>query len=112
MPVMSDRQVVGANATVTNVLAGKIAEFLSAPSRVGIYATASAVGLNVTVLIGGESILDDQEVSAANRYPIIPDDFVVEGGGVPGDRIVVRLRNTTGAGITAFSRVEVSPVMM
>jgi hypothetical protein len=110
MPVMTDRQVVAANATVQNVLAGKLAEFLSEASRVALYATASAVGLNYSLLIGGEAILDDQEASSANRFPVVPDDFLAEGGGVPGDRIIVRVRNTTGAGITAFTRVETSPV--
>lgn len=110
MPVMTDRQSVAANATVQNVLAGKLAEFLSEASRVALYATGSAVGLNYSLLIGGEALLDDQEVSGANRFPLVPDDFVAEGGGVPGDRIIVRVRNTTGAAITAFTRVETSPV--
>jgi len=110
MPVMTDRQSVGANATVANVIVGKLAEFLSEPSRVALYATGSAVGLNYSLLIGGESLLDDQEVNAQNRFPLIPDDFVVEGGGLPGDRLIVRVRNTTAGAITAFTRVEVNPM--
>lgn len=110
MPVMTDRQSVAANATVQNVLAGKLAEFLSDPSRVALYGTGSAVGLNYSLLIGGESVVDDQEVSAANRFPVVPDDFVAEGGGLGGDRIIVRVRNTTAGAITAFTRVEVNPV--
>jgi len=106
---MTDRQSVGANATVSNALSGKTHEFISEPSIVRLFATASAVGLNVTLIIGSETVLDDQEVNAQNRLPIVPDDFVVEGGGLPGDRIVLRLRNTTGAAITAFSSVEVIP---
>jgi hypothetical protein len=110
MPIMTDRQSVAANSTVQNVLAGKLAEFLSDPSRVALYAAASAVGLNYSLLIGGESVVDDQECSAANRFPVVPDDFLAEGGGLGGDRIIVRVRNTTGAAITAFTRVEVNPV--
>ena len=110
MPVMTDRQSVAANATVQNVIVGKLAEFLSERSRVALYATGSAVGLNYSLLIGGEAVLDDQEVSAANRFPLVPDDFVVEGGGLQGDRIIVRVRNTTAGAITAFTRVETSPV--
>lgn len=110
MPVMTDRQAVAANSTVQNVLTGKLAEFLSEPSRIALYATGSAVGLNYSLLIGGESLLDDQEVSAANRFPLVPDDFLAEGGGLAGDRIIVRVRNTTGAPITAFTRVETTPV--
>lgn len=110
MPVMTDRQSVAANTTIQNVLAGKLAEFLTEASRVALYATGSAVGLNYSLLIGGEATVDDQEVSAANRFPVVPDDFVAEGGGFQGDRIIVRVRNTTAGAITAFTRVETNPV--
>jgi hypothetical protein len=109
MPIMTDRQSVPANTTIQNVIQGKLHEFLSEPSRIGLYATGSAVGLNYSLLIGGEALVDDQEVSAANRFPVVPDDFVAEGGGLQGDRILVRVRNTTGAAITAFTRVEINP---
>jgi len=109
MAIMSDRQSVGANATVANVLSGKVHEFLTGPSVVRFYGDASAVGLNTTFLVGNESIVQDQEVSAANRFPIIPDDFIAESGGISGDRVVISYRNTTGAAITAFTRVEVEP---
>jgi len=110
MPVMTDRQSVAANAQVDNVLVGKLAEFLTEPSRVALYATGSAVGLRYSLLIGGEALVDDQEVSAANRFPLVPDDFVAEGGGLQGDRLIVRVRNTTGGAITAFTRVQTNPV--
>ncbi len=43
---MTDRQSVAANATVQNVLAGNLNEFLQANSLVNLYASAAAVGLN------------------------------------------------------------------
>jgi len=107
---MTDRQSVAANTTIANVIAGKLAEFLEEHSRVALYATGSAVGLNYSLLIGGEAVVDDQEVSSANRFPVVPDDFVAEGGGLVGNRIIVRVRNTTAAAITAFTRVEVNPI--
>lgn len=110
MPVMTDRQSVAANATVQNVLAGKQNEFLSEQGLVSLFATASAVGLNMSLIIGGEVIIDDQECNAQNRMPIVPDDFLGQGGGLPGDRVIVRLRNTTGGAITAFTRLETTPI--
>lgn len=109
MAIMSDRQSVAANATVANALAGKVHEFLTGPSIVRFYATASAVGMNCSFLVGNESIVQDQEISAANRFPVVPDDFVGESGGIAGDRIIISYRNTTGGAITAFTRVEVEP---
>lgn len=109
MPVMTDRQSVAANATVQNALAGKLAEFLTENSVVSMFATAAAVGMNMSLIIGGEVLVDDQEVNALNRLPVIPDDFVGQGGGFAGDRVILRYRNTTGAAIITFSRVETVP---
>ena len=110
MPRMSDRQSVGANAVVANVLTGKLHEFLSEDSIVRCYAVAAAVGLNVSLLVGGESIVQDQEISGAGGFPVIPDHFVAEGAGFAGDRVILSLRNTTAAAIVATSIVETEPI--
>jgi len=110
MPVMTDRQSVAANSVVVNAVAGKLHEFAERPCVVRLYCCASAVGLNVSLLLGGASKCQDQEINAQNRMPIVPDDFVVEGGLLPGQRIVLSYRNTTGGAITAFSRVDVIPI--
>ena len=109
MNTMTDRQSVAANATVANVLSGKLHEFVTQESVVRVYGTAAAVGLFMSCLVGGESVVQDQELSAQNRMPIVPDDFVAEIGAVPGDRILVSLRNSTAAAIIGFTRVEVEP---
>lgn len=110
MSVMSDRQSVGANAVVTNALSGKVHEFLARPSVIRLYATASAVGLNMTLLIDGVAVVNDQEVNAQNRMPLIPDDLFAMGVGNAGSRLVLSYRNTTGAAITGFSHVDVEPI--
>ncbi len=107
---MSDVQSIAANTVVQNVLAGKLDEFLREPSRLALYMSASAVGINVSLLIAGEAATDDQTISASNRFPVVPDDFVVEAGGIPGDRVLVRARNTTAGAITVNTRLEVNPV--
>lgn len=107
---MTDRQSVAANSVVQNALTGKSHEFISEPSAVRLFATGSAVGLFFTFIVGDTVVVEDQEVNAQNRMPITPDDFLAEAGGLPGDRIVVKIRNSTGAAITAFTSVEVLPV--
>ncbi len=106
---MTDRQSVAANATVQNVFAGNLNEFLQANSLVNLYASAAAIGLNLTLIVGDEIFLDDQEVSAQNRMPLVPDDLVVQAAGFQGDRVIVRYRNTTGAAIVGFARVDMIP---
>ncbi|MGH8458304.1 MAG: hypothetical protein ACRESV_03040 [Nevskiales bacterium] len=106
---MSDRQSVAANTTTGNVLAGKTAEFISEPSIVQLYALAAAVGVFITLIIGDEIVVEDQEIASAAGFPIIPDHFVAEGGGFPQDRVILKYRNSTGAAIVVQSRVQVEP---
>lgn len=110
MASMTDVRSVPANSVVENVLAGKIFEFADRNSVVSLLGTASAVGLRISFMIGAEVQLDDQEISSANRFPLTPDDFLTRGGALKGDRVVVRLRNTTVGAITAFTRVEMEGV--
>lgn len=111
MALMTDRRSVAANATVDNVLAGKIDEFLKMNSLVRLFACAEAVGLNISLIVGNQIILDDQEVPARAAGVSItkPDDFVIEAGGLAGDRMILRLRNTTGAAIIVRTQLETIP---
>lgn len=110
MPRMSDRREVAANSVVENVLSGKLHEFLPSNSLVRLMATGEAVGIRVSMLIGGESVVQDQEVSGANRFPVFPDDIVTEAAGLPGDRITVSVRNTTAGALDSFITVDVQPM--
>lgn len=110
MSTMSDVRAVAANTRTANILAGKPFEFAAAPSIVNIYIVASAVGLRADVLIGGESIVSDEEMSSANRFPQTDTDLFARHGAAIGDRIFIALRNTTGAAITGNTLVEVLPL--
>lgn len=110
MARMTDIQTIGANAQVDNVIAGKGAEFLSEDSVIRLLAVAAAAGIRTTFMVGGEAIVQDQEISGVNRFPIFPDDTVAEGAGFGGDRILVSMRNTTGAGIAVTTIVDIEPV--
>ena len=107
MSAMTDVRSVAANATVDNVLTGKIFEFAPTNAVASLLASASAVGMRISFIIGNEVQLDDQEISSANRFPLNPDDYMARGGALKGDRLVLRLRNTTAGAITAFTRLEV-----
>lgn len=110
MAIMTDSQSVAANATVANVLAGKPFEFVGRPSIVRVYCTSSAAGINATLLVGGVTAVNDQQISAANRFPIRPDDMFVDAAAPAGSRLVLSFRNTTAGALTVISMVEVIPV--
>jgi len=109
MAMMTDTQSVGGNAVVQNAVAGKSQEFIKEPSVVSLSATGSAIGLFMTFIVGEEVIIEDQAIPLTNRFPIVPDDTLASGGGFPGDRVIVKIRNSTGGALTSWVRVDVEP---
>jgi hypothetical protein len=99
---------IAANTKVDNILAGKVGEFVTRPSIVRVRAAAAAAGMRITILGAGVNVVDDQEISQANRWPILPDDLVTEFALTgPTDRLVISLRNTTAGAIVVNTVVEV-----
>jgi len=95
-------QNLAANATTPNLLAGLSYEFLGQPAHVILAANAAVIGVNCTFLVAnGVTVVDDQPISQANRFPTLPDDILFEDD-VPPGRLLLRFRNTT-AGIIALS---------
>jgi hypothetical protein len=107
--IMTEVSTVVANTTSLNLCAGKSAEFVKEPSVVTLSATGSAVGLYATMIVGEEVVVDDQPIPLTNRFPIVPDDTLAQGGAFPGDRVNVRLRNSTGGNLTGWIRVDIEP---
>jgi hypothetical protein len=107
--MMTDVQSVAGNAVVQNALAGKSQEFIKEMSIVSLSATGSAIGLFMTFIVGEEVIIEDQAIPLTNRFPIVPDDTLAQGGGLPGDRVIVKVRNSTGGALTSWVRVDIEP---
>jgi len=110
MPVITNATSIAADSTSANLLAGDINEFLGRASVVSLFCTGAAVGLRAQLLIGASVVIDDQPISDANRFPITPDDFLSRGGGLPGDRLTLRFRNTTAGAIIAEWRLAIEPI--
>jgi len=110
MPVITGTETILAGVTSSNLLTGDINEFLGRPSVVSLFCTGDAVGLNASLLIGGDVAIDDQSISEADRFPITPDDFLSRGGGIQGDRLTLRFRNTTVGTLIARWRLAIESV--
>lgn len=104
MPTMQDSVSVAANAVSTNQLSGQLYEFVEPGTVVTLSVTGSATGLRAT-FICGVPLVNDQAINLQNRFPIIPDDVIMNGE-MPGGRMVLTFRNTTGGALTAFWRVD------
>lgn len=109
MPTMQDSISVAANSVSANVLAGQLFEFLGGPAALVVSATGSATGLRATLLVAGVSLINDQAIGLQNRFPLIPDDVLTQER-VPGGRMVLTFRNGTAGALTAFWRIDLSPL--
>lgn len=102
---------IGIGATNANVLSGSIAEFMREPSLLEIGLVDDTQGeLRVTVTSGSDVLLEESPVSRAARVPVYPDDFLLRDGAAPGDRLVLKVRNTGAAARNLYWAVRITPL--
>ncbi len=99
---------VAANARTNNILAGNQFEFLPRAAVLGYRASAAAAGLQADFLIGGQSLMESAGIPGTNRFPILPDDFLAQFGGLAGERLFLTYLNTTGAAIVVSTVIEIT----
>lgn len=113
MPTLRFNQgSIAPGGIVTNLLAGSKFEFLPQPSAIIVYGTADAAGLQMELTFGNVIECDQMEVPIlAGAGPNIQDHRLAAGVGAAGDRVVLKLQNTSGAAIAA-SRflIEIRPI--
>lgn len=101
-----------ANTVSANLLAGLMDEFLHTPSAIELFTTGSATGLRAQLLVGPDTVVDDQPIGAANRFPVIPDDFLASAGSYGGgERLILRFRNGTGGNLNVFFIVRTTSLV-
>jgi len=110
MSVIQKEIVIIANAVNDNILSGSSFEFLRSNSIVSIGLTGSATGLVANIQSGADIVLEESPLLVKASMPIIPDDMYYNDVGVGGDRIVVRVRNTTAGNLTVRCIVQVTPL--
>ncbi len=111
MRLADEARSVALNTKSGNILADKVGRVINVPSLIRVLSTASAAGMRISILLNAESVVEDQAISRANRFPIYPDDIVHEFGATgPNDELFIFLRNTTGAALTADTVVDISPL--
>jgi hypothetical protein len=107
---LSDKRSVAVGGTVDNILTGKFSEFLQEDSKISVAMTSSVDQLYASVIIGNELLIDGQEINDTAAAPKNPDDVLVQGFGVKGDRVIIKLRNDNAAINTVRSNIYVEPV--
>jgi len=111
MPVIQRLVSIAANEANDNVLAGSAFEYLQARSIISIGVVAQATGLVFNIQIGSTVVVEESACEIkANEFPTIPDEMYYNAAGVPGDRVVVRVRNTTAGALVVRALVQITPV--
>lgn len=98
---------LGAGATQANVLAGQIGNPPTRPSAILVRATASVAGVLATLIVGSRIIISDQELSAANRFPVNgQDEIMTPDAAMPGEMISLTFRNSGAAAADIFYSID------
>ena len=110
MPNIQKEVSIPANGSVENVLSGSAFEFLRRRSIISLGVTGAADGLFVTIQSGADVILEESPPMEQTSFPRIPDEMAYNFAGVAGDRLVVRIRNSTAGAIISRTLVQISEV--
>jgi len=110
MPVIQKEVSIAATSANDNILAGSSFEFLRSNSVVSIGIVGSATGLVANIQSGSDIVLEESPLAVKTTMPSIPDDMYYNDVGVAGDRLVIRVRNTTGGALTARAVVQITQI--
>lgn len=113
MPLMQGSTSIAASSVNDNILSGSQFEFLpyDAVLEFGLNGDANGADLRVDVYSGQDVLLENAPMSAQARIPIYPDDYQLNDVAAAGERIKIRVRNTSAAGArTIYHAVRISPV--
>lgn len=113
----SSSLAAGASLSPNNVWSGSAFEYLKGPSyvTVGIITPGTAGGLLAAQYLGAALIAEEFEVPFraptvdGGNQPIIPDEMVLQMGGMGGDRLVTTLRNPTGGALAWSALALITP---
>lgn len=113
MPLIQSSQAFTASQVIDDVLVNNLlSSNFRTKYRVDYAMTQSAVpGVLMTLKVGVNIVAENIIPSAQNRIPVFPDDYLGTFGVVPGDRIILAGRETTGVGKTLFYAFRLTPVV-
>lgn len=107
----------GTSLNPNNVWAGSAFEYLRGPSyvNVGVITPGAAGGLLAAQYVGASLIAEEFAVPFSDpavrgtNYPMVPEAFLMQMGGMGGDRLVTTLRNPTGGTLTYSAVAQMTP---
>lgn len=112
MPTFVVRSSVPAGGVVLPIT-GSLYEYIQFNAKVDIamvQQTGTVGGIVAVVNSGPDTLMEEAPISAAGRFPIMPDDYFLSDIAAQGDRLKIQLRNTTGASLDVVTVLQLAPV--
>ena len=112
MPFIGKRIVLALNSTAS-ALADDQFEYLPYNALVQFALSADATGVLMTIFSGGDLLMDEGPVpiGTINVFPKYPDDYHLEDVAAGGERLKIRLRDTSGAQRIVMVGVRISQIL-
>lgn len=113
MPLIQGSASVALSAVNDNVLANSQFEYLPFDALVefGLAGDANGADLRIDVFSGQDILAEQLVPNSQNRIPIYPDDFILQDVAAAGERLKVRVRNTSAAAARTINfSVRITPV--
>ena len=112
MPLIQSSQSIGAGVTVDNVYTGSQFEFLpyDAFLEFGVVGAGVLGDFLVDIYSGQDVLAESMPISILDRMPVYPDDFTLNDVAAGGERIKVRIRNTSAGALIVNTGLKITPL--
>lgn len=110
MPMIMKEVSIAANSQNDNIVSGSAFEFAKSRQVVSIGIVQSATGCFATIQGGSDIICEEFSIPILTTYPIIPDNMYFTDTMEQQDRLVIKVRNTTGGALTVRAVIQTSPI--
>jgi len=113
MPLVQGSNSIALSSVNDNVLAGSQFEFLpyNAMLEFGLNGDANGADLRVDVYSGQDVLMENAPMNVRAVIPTYPDDFLLNDAARAGERVKIRVRNTSAAAArTLYWCLRITPL--
>jgi hypothetical protein len=96
--------------TTSNVVSGSAFEYPQQPSQLSLAINGGAAAMFCTLYAGSRLIAEEFELNISAAYPIVPDQFYFNFPILPGERLVVNVRNSTAGPLVAWFVIDMQTI--
>jgi len=115
VPTIRDSRALLTNVQVANILAGSQFEFMRVPSAITVYSVQDgAISAPVFIDVSFGNVIEGDSVAipdfTAGEGPNVNQHQLIAGVAAAGDRLVLRVRNTSAQTANVRTLVKITPL--